>query len=119
MIKALQSATMATLMLLAGCASTPEVVEPAPQNVTTVTKLHCDKGPVYPMQAARKRLNGWVLLEFALTAEGMPEQVVVVKSSPNQMFDKAALTSVATCRFKAQNPALARQQYLLNFSIAP
>lgn len=107
------------LVLLAGCTSTPEVVEPAPQNVTTVTMLQCDKGPVYPMQAALKRLNGWVLLEFTLTAEGKPEQVVVVKSSPNPIFDKAALTSIATCRFKAQNPAMARQQYLLEFSMTP
>jgi periplasmic protein TonB len=55
--------------------------------------------PVYPMRALQRRLEGWVIVEFVVTASGNVRNVVVVESS-EPMFEQAAIDAAAKFRYK-------------------
>lgn len=57
--------------------------------------------PQYPPQAARRGLEGWVQLQFTVTAAGGVDEVVVVKSS-NSVFERAAIEAVRKWKYEAQ-----------------
>lgn len=58
--------------------------------------------PRYPMRAARRRVEGWVKVEFTITESGTVKDAVVVESQPSDMFDDAALQAIAKWKFKAK-----------------
>jgi periplasmic protein TonB len=58
--------------------------------------------PRYPMRAARRRIEGWVKVEFTITESGAVKDAVVVESQPSDMFDDAALQAIAKWKFKAK-----------------
>ena len=55
--------------------------------------------PFYPPHARARQLEGFVLLEFEVTAEGGPEGVRVVVSEPEGVFEQAAVRAVERWRF--------------------
>jgi protein TonB len=55
--------------------------------------------PDYPPSAQAKSLEGWVRVQFAVTAIGTVRDAVVVASEPRNVFDKAALDAVARWRY--------------------
>jgi protein TonB len=59
--------------------------------------------PKYPMQAARDNQQGWVEVEFTVTADGSVSNAHVVDSQPRRVFDRAATEAVSRWQFK---PAL-------------
>lgn len=56
--------------------------------------------PRYPMRAARRRIEGWVKVEFTITEEGRVKDAVVVEAQPSDVFDQAALRAIAKWKFK-------------------
>lgn len=56
--------------------------------------------PRYPMRAARRRIEGWVKVEFTITESGTVKDAVVVESQPGDVFDRAALRAIAKWKFK-------------------
>ena len=57
--------------------------------------------PRYPRAALDARQDGWVLVEFDLLANGVPDNVRVFLSSPPGIFDEAATRAVAKFRYSA------------------
>ncbi len=55
--------------------------------------------PAYPARAAENGVEGWVLLEFTVTAEGTTENVFVVESS-HKMFERAAVKAGQKYKYK-------------------
>ena len=55
--------------------------------------------PVYPAAAEARGLEGWVLVEFDVRADGGVANAIVVESS-SRVFEKAALNAVYRFRFK-------------------
>jgi len=55
--------------------------------------------PVYPVVAEARGLEGWVLVEFDVRADGGVANAIVVESS-SRVFEKAALNAVYRFRFK-------------------
>jgi len=55
--------------------------------------------PVYPMRALSKHLEGFVLLEFTVTAAGAVKDVVVVESTA-QLFEGPAIEAALKFRYK-------------------
>lgn len=55
--------------------------------------------PIYPLAAARRGIEGWVRLVFAINAEGRVESPVVVASDPGSVFDRSALRAVTKWRY--------------------
>jgi protein TonB len=56
--------------------------------------------PRYPMRAARRRIEGWVKVEFTITEQGTVKDPVVVESHPADIFDRAALSAIRRWKFK-------------------
>lgn len=56
--------------------------------------------PIYPQRAAKRGLEGWVEVEFAITAAGLVKNAHVVAASPRGIFDNAALRAISRWKFK-------------------
>jgi protein TonB len=88
--------------------SVPAPAPPTPASHHDGTIFRIDDGPlvpivrvqpVYPAAAEVRGLEGWVLVEFDVRADGGVANAFVVESS-NRMFEKAALNAVYGFRFK-------------------
>ena len=55
--------------------------------------------PRYPVAAAKKGLEGWVIVRFDVSALGLVENIAVVETS-STLFNKAATDAVARFRYK-------------------
>jgi protein TonB len=55
--------------------------------------------PAYPTLAARRGIEGYVVLEYTVTRAGTVEEVAVVESS-NSLFNRSALEAVNKFRYK-------------------
>lgn len=58
--------------------------------------------PRYPMRAARRKIEGWVKVEFTITENGTVKDAVVVDAQPADIFNRAALQAIAKWKFKAK-----------------
>ncbi|MCH9003867.1 MAG: energy transducer TonB [Proteobacteria bacterium] len=56
-------------------------------------------GPVYPARAIAQGVEGHVIVQFDVTAEGKVVNIVIVESS-NSVFDNAAIKAAARFKFK-------------------
>lgn len=65
--------------------------------------------PTYPMRAARRRIQGWVKVEFTITKQGTVTDAVVVDSKPNSIFNSSALKAIKRWKFKP--PIIAGEAY--------
>jgi protein TonB len=54
---------------------------------------------VYPREARLSSTEGWVDLEFMISADGMPSDIVVKASEPRRVFDAAAIQALRQWRF--------------------
>ena len=55
--------------------------------------------PDYPSRALSSGIEGWVLVQFTITATGAVRDPVVVDSEPPKTFDAAALKAVSRWRY--------------------
>ncbi len=79
--------------------------------------------PMYPPRARARKVEGWVWLEFTITAHGTTRDVRVLDSDPKGYFEKAALAAVQKYRYKPRTvdgQAVDRGgvQVVLSFDIA-
>lgn len=56
--------------------------------------------PRYPMRAEKRRIEGWVRVEFTVDERGLVADPVVVESHPDGIFDRAAVQAVSKWKFK-------------------
>ncbi len=56
--------------------------------------------PQYPADAERRGIEGYAIVEFALTPDGHTRDLRVTDSSPRGVFDDASLDAVRTWRFE-------------------
>jgi periplasmic protein TonB len=55
--------------------------------------------PVYPPREEAKGIEGWVRVQFTVTAVGTVRDAIVVDSEPRSVFDAAALEAIARWRY--------------------
>jgi protein TonB len=55
--------------------------------------------PDYPPRALTRGLEGWVKVQFTITATGTVKDAMVVDADPKNIFDDAALKSIARWRY--------------------
>ena len=55
--------------------------------------------PDYPPRALQRGLEGWVQVQFTITATGTVKDAVVVDAMPKNIFDDAALKAIARWRY--------------------
>ncbi|MGQ0502352.1 MAG: energy transducer TonB [Panacagrimonas sp.] len=56
--------------------------------------------PVYPPRAMQRGLEGWVLVEFTVTASGTVRDVMAIDADPKGVFDEAAIDAAQKFRYK-------------------
>jgi periplasmic protein TonB len=65
----------------------------------SLTRVQFER-PVYPEDALSRGINGWVDLEFTVTAEGKVTNIVTLTSEPRGVFDHAARSALAGSRYR-------------------
>lgn len=61
--------------------------------------------PVYPAEARAEGIEGVVVVEYRVSAEGEVLEPRVVRARPPGVFDQAALNAVRTWRYRPYRPA--------------
>jgi protein TonB len=61
--------------------------------------------PTYPPREEARGVEGWVIVQFTVTAIGTVRDAVVIESEPNSVFDAAALEAIGRWRY---NPRVDR-----------
>lgn len=56
--------------------------------------------PRYPISAARQKVRGWVKLKFSINPQGVPEDIEVLESQPEEIFDQAAIDALARWKYR-------------------
>jgi periplasmic protein TonB len=56
--------------------------------------------PEYPPSAARRGIEGWVLVQFSVTASGQVTDVTVVDADPPGVFDEETIEAVERWRYR-------------------
>jgi TonB family protein len=56
--------------------------------------------PKYPVEAARDNQEGSVILQFDVTQDGSTDNIEVIESFPQQVFDKNAITALKQWTYK-------------------
>ncbi|WP_286234953.1 M56 family metallopeptidase [Thalassotalea sediminis] len=59
--------------------------------------------PTYPAEAADNGIEGWVILEFGVTPNGTVDNIRVIESHPDDVFDKEAKKALAKWRYMAKD----------------
>ena len=70
--------------------------------------------PVYPERALERRIEGWVDIEFTVTAEGATSDVKVADASHENYFRREAIAAVAQWKFEPRvfmNRPIAQRSY--------
>ncbi len=65
--------------------------------------------PVYPLVAAMKDIEGFVIVQFSVRPNGTVQNPIVISSEPRELFDQAALSAASKTRFKPRKIADDRQ----------
>jgi protein TonB len=77
--------------------------------------------PQYPYQATRRRIEGWVRVSFLVTETGSVEDIVLLESEPEGIFDRAAIRAVSKWKFKPRivdgQPVAARAEQVVEFRL--
>lgn len=77
--------------------------------------------PSYPAAAAENEIEGFVTAEFTITEDGRVTDVVIIESSPANMFDRAAIDALEKWRFAPQTmgaePARVRATQTIEFQL--
>lgn len=85
-------------------ASAPQQAAPASAGPAKMPKVKRRSAPEYPAGARRDGIEGFVMVEFGLTAEGRTSDIVVRSATPPGVFDKAAVNAVKNWRFESVTP---------------
>jgi protein TonB len=55
--------------------------------------------PIYPLRALERGVEGWVLLEFTISAIGTVKDARVIDNHPSSIFNRAALKAVGKWKY--------------------
>ena len=88
---------------------------------SSLTRLNTVE-PEYPIDAARKKLEGWVELEFTVNPDGSVRDTLIRNAQPAGVFDQAAAVAIAKWRFapvmRDNKPVEQRARIRVRFSLS-
>lgn len=77
--------------------------------------------PQYPFRAQRRGIEGWVKVSLLITEQGTVQDVVVLESKPEGIFDQAAAKAVMKWKFKPRiqdgKAVPVRAEQVVNFKL--
>ncbi len=100
-----------------GSAAPPAANASAPSGVAAdPAPVSSNPAPEYPETARRKGIEGTVILQVSVAADGQPIAVIVTTGSGHEMLDAEALRTVRRWRFR---PALAHGNPIAGLIVVP
>jgi TonB family protein len=79
-------------------------------DVETLPALVSKTPPKYPSRAERKGIEGWVHLSFAIQPDGSVNEVKVMASEPEGVFEREAVAALTRWRFQAPGRQIRAQR---------
>lgn len=70
------------------------------QYISAQTKIIKHVDPLYPIQAARNSVEGFVRVSFDINPNGIPENIEIIEQDPVKTFAKVAIDAVAQWRYE-------------------
>ncbi len=113
-----KTAMALTLILLAGATlwlQQPALAGAAADQVKPVTRVE----PRYPVQAAQAKIEGYVIAEFDVQPDGSVQNVNIIKSVPNQVFDKEAARALQQWTYTPSAGGAKKVNVQLDFMMDP
>lgn len=89
------SSTLLAGVALANLAETAHSVD-KPSDATPVIRIE----PKYPIEAAQNKLEGFVVLQFDIAKDGTTDNIQVIESFPEQVFDKESVRALMQWTYK-------------------
>jgi protein TonB len=56
--------------------------------------------PQYPPRASSRGIEGWVLVEFTISAAGTVKDPIIIDSEPSSIFDRAMLRAIRKWKYR-------------------
>lgn len=94
----------------AAAAQPPPAAPPATPRPAPLPKLLSAPQPRYPPVALRRKLEGDVVLELRIEADGSVSSARVLSADPPGVFDEAAVAAASRWRFEAGSAAVSTRQ---------
>jgi protein TonB len=88
-------ATLAPIVDARGAMSRMSMSAGSDRDVIPLVRIN----PDYPPRALSRGLEGWVQVQFTITATGTVKDPIVVNAEPKNIFDDAALKAIARWRY--------------------
>ena len=101
----------AGLLITSVAFASPE--PPAPKEESIYPEVRIE--PLYPLQAAKDKVEGSVVLQFDIMADGSVMNISVVKSVPQGIFDKESRRALKQWKYKASTSGATDQYVQLDF----
>jgi protein TonB len=76
--------------------------KPGPGKTDSEAKPIVQIKPLYPIDAARKGIEGWVKLSFSIDKTGSVTNIEILDSSPKRTFDRSARKALKGWRYQAK-----------------
>jgi len=82
-----------------------------------------EKVPKYPIEAAKKKKDGCVVVDIAINSNGKLEDYSIKESFPKGLFDKSTINALKTWQWEATNsnkqkqPVISRVQLDFNLNL--
>ena len=97
-------------------------VAPAAQSLVVEARVLSTARAVFPAQARRQKIEGWVDLQVAVDADGRVTEASVVSAQPSRIFDIEARRAVMRWRYSPKRvndqPVSSVQRQRIKFSLA-
>ncbi|NTS76092.1 TonB family protein [Catenovulum sp. SM1970] len=79
----------------------PQVAKTEPTNKKFKRPNPIDRiGPIYPVGAEEDGIEGWVKLSYSVNRNGLVEDILVISSEPEEIFDQAAIDALKQWRYE-------------------
>ena len=91
---------------------------PTKQDYYEMVRLKIERHKKYPDEAASMRKQGKVVLSFVINLEGVMRDLKIVKPSPHEVLNEAALQAVRDCNpFLRPPPRLFKEDILIELDV--
>lgn len=117
---------MPSLMIIATLV-TGSLLWQSPLEATQLTNTVAKASPIvrieprYPQEAAQKRIEGFVKLQFDVDADGKTQNIRVIEAQPEKVFEKESVRALERWRYQPSSDAAGNQdlQIQLTFALDP
>lgn len=79
-----------------GSRETPTALDPLGAQLAAIVRIP----PTYPLEARRKKIEGWVRMELTVLEDGSVTDVRVKSAEPAGIFEQAAMAAITRWKFR-------------------